>query len=68
METRKIYYINEKEDTIDQEVQLALERTMEENMDLYCQTLKANMAMMNIDYLNATVKKVIYYIDDESNQ
>ena len=68
METRNIYYIDQKEDSIEVEVEQAMERTMEENLDLYCQTLKPNFAMINIEYLNPPVRKVIYYLEDESGQ
>lgn len=65
MDTRKIYYINEKEDQLDIEVALALSRTPDENFEAYCETIIANYAMMSIDVVNYPVKREIYYIMDE---
>ncbi len=65
MDTRTIYYINEKEDQLNDEVTLALSRTMEKNFEAYCETIIANYAMMNIDVVNYPVKREIYYIIDE---
>ncbi|MCK5101203.1 MAG: hypothetical protein KAR17_00255 [Cyclobacteriaceae bacterium] len=65
MNTRTIYYIDENEDYLDAEVELAISRTMEENFEAYCETLIANYAMMNIYVVDYPVKRDIYYIDDE---
>ncbi|MCK5209571.1 MAG: hypothetical protein KAQ79_16165 [Cyclobacteriaceae bacterium] len=65
MNTRTIYYIDENEDYLDAEVELAISRTMEENFEAYCETLIANYAMMNIYVVDYPVKREIYYIDDE---
>ncbi len=65
MDTRTIYYINEKEDYIENEVQLALTKSPDENFESFCETLVANYAMMNIDVINYSVKREIYYLEDE---
>jgi len=65
METRTIYYIDENVDYIDDEVQLALSRTMEENLNLFCETLISNYAMMDIDVINYPVKRDIQFVKDE---
>ncbi|MCK5279319.1 MAG: hypothetical protein KAK04_12285 [Cyclobacteriaceae bacterium] len=65
MNTRTIYYIDENEDYLDAEVELAISRTMEENFEAYCETIIANYAMMNIYVVDYPVKREIYYIDDE---
>ncbi len=65
MDTRSIYYINEKEDPLSIEVELALSRSMEKNFEAYCEAIIANYAMMNIDVVNYPVKRDIYYKDDE---
>ena len=51
MTTRAVYYIDEELNYIDEEVQLALSRSHDENIQLFCQTVVANYAMMNIDVL-----------------
>ena len=65
METRSIYYIDEELDYLDEEVQLALSRSHDENFQLFCETVVANYAMMNIDVLNYPVKREIRYLEDE---
>ncbi len=65
MNTRTIYYIDENEDYLDAEVELAISRTMEENFEAYCETLIANYAMMNIYVVDYPVKREIYFIEDE---
>lgn len=65
MNTRTIYYIDEKEDYLDNEVMLALTRTLDENLGKYYETVTANYAMMGIDVVNYPVKRVIYYLEDE---
>ncbi len=65
METRTIYYIDENVDYLDEEVQLALSRTKEENLSLFCETLISNYAMMGIDVINYPVKRDIQFVKDE---
>lgn len=65
MNTRTIYYINEKEDYLEHEIALALSRTPNQNLETFCRTVVANYAMMNIDVVNYPVKRVIYYLEDE---
>ena len=65
MQTRTIYYIDENLDYLDEEVQLALSRTKEENLSLFCRTLISNYAMMDIDVINYPVKRYIQFIKDE---
>jgi len=65
MSTRSIYYIDENEDPLKEEIELALSRTPEENMKAYCEAIIANYAMMGIDVVNYPVTRKIYYIEDE---
>jgi len=65
MNTRTIYYIDEKEGYLVHEVALALNRTLDQNLEAYCETVIANYAMMNIDVVNYPVTRVIYYLEDE---
>lgn len=63
--TRTIAYINPDLDFIDQEVELALSSTMEENFSRFCAVLSAQLAMQGIDLKTHPVKRTIYYIEDE---
>lgn len=65
MNTRKIDYIDQREDLLDNEVEQALERTIEENFRVYCSLIISNYAIAGIDVLNYPVKREIYYIEDE---
>lgn len=65
MNTRTIYYIDENVDYLDEEVQLALSRTREENLSLFCETLISNYAMMDIYVINHPVKRDIQFVKDE---
>ena len=65
MDTRTIYYVDEKLDYLDQEVQLALSRSDEDNLKLFCETLISNYALLNIDVINYPVKREIRFIEDE---
>ena len=67
MNTRTIYYIDENEDYLDIEVEIALSKTLEKNFEAYCETVIANYALMNIDVVNYPVKREIYYIEDEQS-
>ncbi len=67
MNTRTIYYIDENEDYLDIEVEIALSRTPEKKFEAYCETIIANYALMNIDIVNYPVKREIYYIGDEQS-
>jgi hypothetical protein len=61
--TRTISYIESEEDTLNQEVELALASTAEENLLRYCEVLSAQLAMQGIDLKNHPVEKSIYYIN-----
>jgi len=65
MNTRTIYYIDEEENILDQEVAIARSRTLDQNLAAFCETVIANYAMMGIDVVNHPVKRVIYYLEDE---
>jgi hypothetical protein len=65
MDTRTIYYVDENLDYLDKEVQLALSRTDEDNLKLFCETLISNYALLNIDVINYPVKREIRFIEDE---
>lgn len=63
-QTRTIGYIDESEDLLDQEVQCAASRTLEENLAIYCQAIAAQCAMMGIDVYSYKADCTIYYIED----
>jgi hypothetical protein len=65
MDTRTIYYVDENLDYLDEEVQLALSRSDEDNLKLFCETLISNYALLNIDVINYPVKREIRFIEDE---
>ncbi len=65
MKTRKINYIEPEEDILQQEVDWALQLSMNERFSAYCKHIIANYAMAGIDVLNLSVKRDIYYIEDE---
>ncbi len=65
MDTRTIYYVDENLDYLDEEVQLALSRSYEDNLKLFCETIISNYALLNIDVINYPVKREIRFIEDE---
>ncbi len=65
MDTRTIYYIDENLDYLDEEVRLALTRSYEENLELFCDTVISNYALMNINVLDFPIKREIRFIEDE---
>jgi hypothetical protein len=65
MDTRTIYYVDENLDYLDEEVKLALSRSDEDNLKLFCETIISNYALLNIDVINYPVKREIRFIEDE---
>lgn len=63
-ETRTIAYIDDSEDLMEQEVSLALTKTMMENLADYCKLVRSLCAMSSIDTLNYSPDKSIYYINE----
>jgi hypothetical protein len=61
--TRKIFYIESEEETLNEEVELAMASTAEENLRRYCEVLSAQLAMQGIDLKTQPVERSIYYID-----
>lgn len=61
--TRTIAYIDPDKDYLDEEVELAVNSTMEENLLRYCEVLSAQLAMQGIDLKTHPVERVIYFID-----
>ncbi|MDH5366459.1 MAG: hypothetical protein OEW67_05690 [Cyclobacteriaceae bacterium] len=68
MKTRTISYIDENEDLLDIEIDIALNRTMEENFIAYCEFIISNYAIADIDVINYPIKREIYFIEDEQQQ
>lgn len=60
--TREIAFI-ESDDSIDQEIELAIASTDEENMLRYCEVLSAQLAMQGIDLKTHPVNREIYFIE-----
>ena len=64
MDSRKIQYADPEEDILQIEVDIALNRTMEENFKAYCDTIVALYAMAEIDVENYPVKRIIAYAEE----
>jgi hypothetical protein len=62
-DTRTIAYIEEDNDFLDEEVELAINSTDEENFLRYCEVLSAQFAMQRIDLKTHPVERIIYYIE-----
>ncbi|NMM50334.1 hypothetical protein [Marinigracilibium pacificum] len=67
-ETRKIYYIDPFEDSIDEEVKLAAQSTMEENLVRFFEVMTAQLAMQGINYRTHPVERTIFYINEENSK
>ncbi len=65
MNNRTISYIDENEDPLESEVEMALKNSMEENFRTYCDLIASLCAMSNIDVTDPLVDKTIYYLEDE---
>lgn len=65
MNTRSIKYIDPDEDALEQEVENAFGKSMEQRLYEYCQHIKFNYAMAGIDVQTFPVKRAIYYIEEE---
>ena len=61
--TKTIYYIEPEDDILNEEVDLAIKSTAEENLLRFCEVLSAQLSMQGIDLKNHPVKRSIYYID-----
>lgn len=61
--TRTIAFIEEDDNWLDEEVELAIHSTDEENFLRYCEVLSAQFAMQGIDLKSHPVERVIYYIE-----
>ena len=64
MNTRKIEYIEPDEDTLQKEVDWALETTVEERLQLFYKHLRVVYMLSGIDLEHFSVKKNIYYISE----
>ncbi len=62
-DTRTIAYIEEDNDFLDEEVELAINSTDEENFLRYCEVLSAQFAMQGIDLKSHPIERIIYYIE-----
>jgi len=60
-QTKTISYIDD--DVLDQEVELAIKSSPEENLLRFCEVLSAQMAMNGVDLKSHPVERTIYYID-----
>ncbi len=65
MNTRTIRYIDPDEDVLQEEVEFALTKTMEERFKIYCDLIASLYAMAGIDVMNCAGKRVISYVDYE---
>lgn len=62
--TRKISYIDTDNDYLDEEVEIALNSTPDENLIRFCEVLSAQLAMKGIDLKTHPVERKIYYMND----
>ena len=62
-ETRTIAFIDEDNDVLEEEIELAINSTDEENFLRFCEVLSAQFAMQGIDLKSHTVERIIYYIE-----
>ena len=62
--SRTIRYVDPDEDILQEEVELALTTTMEENLCTYCQLVVANFAMAGIDIVSYPLERTIAYADE----
>ena len=67
MNTRKIEYIEPGEDTLQKEVDWALETQMEERLLFFYQHLRVVYMLAGIDLDHFSGKKNIYYISENEN-
>lgn len=65
MNTRTIAYIDENEDLLGIEIDLAMSRTMNNNFIAYCSLIRSLFSLNGIDTNNYTPEKTIYYINSE---
>ncbi len=65
MDTRTIAYIDENEDLLEIEINLALSRTMNNNFTAYCKLVRSLFSLNGIDTNNYEPDKTIYYINNE---
>ncbi len=62
--SRTIAYIDENEDSLDVEVELALESSMEDNLKRYMGLIASLAAMSGINIYKLPKDTSIYYIED----
>ena len=62
---RSIKFTEPDEDTLDQEIENAFGKSMEQRLYENCQHIKFNYAMAGIDVQTFPVTRIIYYIDEE---
>ncbi|MCF6352455.1 MAG: hypothetical protein L3J06_05560 [Cyclobacteriaceae bacterium] len=65
MNTRTIGYIDDDEDLLEVEVETALNRSMNQNFIAYCKLIRSIFAMSDIETINFTGDKTIYFIENE---
>lgn len=65
MNTRRIKHIEPEEDTLEQEIDCAVNLSMEQCLIEYCKHIISNYAIAGIDVFNFPVKRNIYYIENE---
>ena len=65
MDTRKIAYIDQKEDELNQKIAWALSKSYEERFQMYCKILRLNLALAGIDSDHYPSRNKIYYIDEK---
>ncbi len=66
--TRTIGYIEEDEDPLDAEIELALKSTMEENLIRYMKLIASLAAMSGINIYELPKDTSIYYIEEDDKE
>ena len=65
MDTRRISYIESDEDYLENEVEWALSKTMEERLTEYCKNIVRNHALVGIDITASPTKLSSYSLDPD---
>ncbi len=65
MNTRTIRYVDPDEDVLQEEVDFALTKTMEERFTVYCDLIASLYAVSGMDVMNCAGKRAISYVDYE---
>ena len=63
LHSRSIRFVDSEEDTLQEEVNTALQSTMKECLQIYCQVVATNFALAGINVDNYQMERTIQYVD-----